>query len=148
MKRDMRLSAALHALLHMAEQDEPMTSAELALCMSTNPVVVRRTMAGLREAGIVRSSKGAGGGWEMARALGAVTLEDVYNALGAPQLLALGLGADNPDCLVEKVVRGALADAFAEAETVLVSRFGAVTLAALSHDFHRGLDAHWAPEKE
>ena len=51
MKYDNRLSATLHALLHMAERGEPMTSAELAACMSTNPVVVRRTMAGLRKAG-------------------------------------------------------------------------------------------------
>ncbi|MCD7060264.1 RrF2 family transcriptional regulator [Pelagibacterium xiamenense] len=147
MRRDTKLSAALHALLHMVEQDEPMTSAELALCMSTNPVVVRRTMAGLREAGIVRSTKGAGGGWEMARDLAKVTLMDVYEALGSPRLLALGLGADNPDCLVEVAVNDALADAFAEAEARLVSRFGAVTLAALSQDFHGRLDAHYADHK-
>ena len=69
MKRDSRLSGVLHALLHMAAQDRPMTSAELALCMSTNAAVVRRTMAGLREAGYVRSAKGHGGGWEIARDL-------------------------------------------------------------------------------
>ena len=63
MKRDSRLSAVLHALLHMAAQDRPMTSAELAVCMSTNAAVVRRTMAGLRKAGYVRSAKGHGGGW-------------------------------------------------------------------------------------
>ncbi|WP_404402827.1 Rrf2 family transcriptional regulator [Pelagibacterium halotolerans] len=147
MKRDARLSAALHALLHMAEHDAPMTSAELALCMSTNPVVVRRTMAGLREAGIVRSTKGVGGGWEMARDLSEVTLLEVYEALGAPRLLALGLGADNPDCLVEAAVNDALADAFADAEAQLVARFGTVTLAALSKDFHGRLDAHYANHK-
>ena len=54
MRQDARLSGALHALLHMAEQGRPMTSEELGHCMSTNPVVVRRTMAGLREAGFVR----------------------------------------------------------------------------------------------
>ena len=67
MRRDNRLSATLHALLHMAEQNRPMTSAELAICMTTNAVVVRRTMAGLREAGLVRSEKGHGGGWEIAQ---------------------------------------------------------------------------------
>lgn len=46
MKRDSRLSSVLHALLHMAEQEEPMTSDALARCLGTNPVVVRRTMRG------------------------------------------------------------------------------------------------------
>ena len=80
MKHDNRLSATLHALLHMAERGKPMTSAELAMCMDTNPVVVRRTMAGLRKAGYVRSGKGHGGGWEIACDLSAVTLKDVYDA--------------------------------------------------------------------
>jgi hypothetical protein len=31
---------------------EPMTPAELAACASTNPVVIRRTFAGLRERGV------------------------------------------------------------------------------------------------
>src|SRR5690606_38858328 len=42
MKRDSRLSSVLHALLHMAAHDAPMTSEVLARCMGTNPVVVRR----------------------------------------------------------------------------------------------------------
>ncbi|NMW23581.1 transcriptional regulator, partial [Rhodanobacter denitrificans] len=35
MKRDSRLSAVLHALLHMAERDAPMTSDALAQCLGT-----------------------------------------------------------------------------------------------------------------
>ena len=92
MKKDSRLSSVLHALLHMAERGEPLTSDELALCMRTNPVVVRRTMAGLRERGFVRSEKGHGGGWEIARPLDTITLRDVHDALGAPALLAIGTG--------------------------------------------------------
>jgi len=55
MKHDSRLSAVLHTLLHMADAGRPMTSTELATHMNTNPVVVRRTMAGLRRAGFVSS---------------------------------------------------------------------------------------------
>src|SRR3546814_14210830 len=67
MKRDSRLSGVLHVLLHMAEAGGPLTSASLAKAMQTNPVVVRRILAGLREAGFVRSEKGHGGGWKIAR---------------------------------------------------------------------------------
>ena len=62
MKRDSKLSGVLHALLHMAEMEGPVTSESLAMAMQTHPVVVRRVMAGLREAGFVSSAKGHGGG--------------------------------------------------------------------------------------
>lgn len=139
MKRDSRLSGVLHVLLHMAEQDGPVTSEVLARAMGTNPVVIRRVMAGLREAGYVRSEKGHGGGWRIARDLGAITLRDVYDALGEPTLLAIGNRNSAPDCLVEQAVNAALDDAFREAEAILLARLGEVTLKALSDDFHQRL---------
>ncbi|HTV67265.1 MAG TPA: Rrf2 family transcriptional regulator [Rhizobiaceae bacterium] len=142
MKRDSRLSAVLHALLHMSVYDRPITSAELALWMSTNAAVVRRTMAGLREAGYVRSEKGHGGGWEIACDLEQVTLRDIYDALGKPTLFAMGAHIERPTCLVEQAVNHALADAFAEAEALLIKRLGTVSLAALARHIGHGLAEH------
>lgn len=136
MKRDSRLSGVLHVLLHMAEQDGQVTSEALARAMQTNPVVVRRTMAGLREAGFVHSEKGHGGGWTLACDLARVTLRDIYDALGEPTLLAMGNRTDAPGCLVEQAVNNALTDAFDAAEALLLARLGEVTLARLSADFH------------
>ena len=53
MKADNRLSSVLHVLLHMIELDEPLTSDELSQMLTSHPVVVRRTLAGLRDAGLV-----------------------------------------------------------------------------------------------
>ena len=71
------MSGVLHVLLHMAQQDNPATSEMLAKAMQTNPVVIRRIMAGLRERGYVRSEKGHGGGWTLACDLSQLTLRDV-----------------------------------------------------------------------
>jgi Rrf2 family protein len=139
MKRDSRLSGALHVLLHMAEHEGPATSETLARAMQTNPVVVRRIMAGLRERGFVQSEKGHGGGWTLARDLGEISLRDVYEALGSPALLAIGNRMDAPDCLVEQAVNAALADSFEEVEAILLARFGAITLDMLHTDFHTRL---------
>ncbi|SFH93376.1 Rrf2 family protein [Bosea sp. OK403] len=141
MKRDSRLSGVLHVLLHMAEHDGLVTSEVLARAMGTNPVVVRRVMAGLREQGYVRSEKGHGGGWTLARDLAEITLRDIYDALGRPTLLAMGNRTEAPGCLVEQAVNAALDTAFREAEALLLSRLGGVTLAALSADFHARLTA-------
>lgn len=126
----------LHVLLHMAEAAGPVTSEVLAKAMQTNPVIIRRIMAGLRDAGFVRSEKGHGGGWTIAIALDSISLRDVYTALGSPGLFAMGNRTEEPDCLVEQAVNASLNQAFRDAETLLLERFAAVTLAELSADFH------------
>lgn len=134
MRRDSRLSGVLHILLHLAEQDAPVTSAVLARAMDTNPVVIRRIMASLRDRGYVRSEKGHGGGWTLARDLSAITLRDVYTALGCPEPFAIGNRTESPGCLVEQAVNAALDQAFHDAEALLLARFGEVTLAMLRAD--------------
>ena len=131
-----KLSGVLHVLLHMAEVEGPVTSEAMAKMMNTNPVVIRRIMAGLRDAGFVRSEKGHGGGWKIAGDLSAITLRDIYVALGCPGLFAMGNRTQAPDCLVEQAVNHALNDALDAAEKLLLARFEMVSLAQLSEDFH------------
>ncbi|MCA9650970.1 MAG: Rrf2 family transcriptional regulator [Myxococcales bacterium] len=147
MKRDSRLSAALHLLLHMERSSAPMTSEVLAEIMQTNPVVVRRILAGIRDAGHVRSEKGHGGGWTLACDPSEVTLRDVYDALGRPPLLAVGHRRDSPSCLVEQSVNASLGSALAEAEAVLLERLGAVSLSQLASDVDERLRARTEPRR-
>lgn len=135
MKIDSRLSSVLHALLHMAERGTPLTSEELACCMRTNPVVVRRTMGFLRKAGIVSSSKGHAGGWSITADLTQVTLRQLHEVLGEPAVFAIGNRHERPECLVEQSVNAALDGAFQEAEALLLVRFSKITLAQLAEDF-------------
>lgn len=120
----------------MAEAKAPVTSEAMARAMSTNPAVVRRILAGLRESGFVRSEKGHGGGWTIARPLSEITLFDVYSALGEPEFFAMGNRTEAPGCLVEQAVNAALDTAFRDAEALLLERFRGVTLSQLSADFH------------
>lgn len=141
MRRDSKLSSVLHTLLHMAHSDRPLTSEELAGCLRTNPVVVRRVLGNLRDLGYVDAVKGHRGGWSIACDLSQITLRDLYEAIGAPSIFALGNRMENPGCLVEQAVNAALGSAFDDAEALLLSRFGAVTLAHLSADFHERMAA-------
>lgn len=135
MRKNQQLSDALHVLLHMAEDSRPLTSEALAAAMRTNPVVLRRLMGGLRDAGLVASEKGHGGGWLLCCSLEGITLGDVYQALGAPNLISLGFREERPTCLVALVVNEALGDAAREAESLLLRRFEGITLSELSLDF-------------
>ena len=144
MIRDSRLSVVLHVLLHIAEHDAPVTSEALARMIDTNPVVIRRALAGLREQGYVRSEKGHHGGWSLNRPLAEISLRDVYDAIGAPNLFAIGPRRDATDCLVEQAVNAALERSLDAAESLLLAAFSDVTLASLSASFHDRLAEHRA----
>lgn len=119
-----------------------MTSDALAHRMSTDPAVVRRTMAGLRNAGIVRSEKGHGGGWSLERALENVTMRDVYEALGITDVFTIGTRTESPGCFVEQTVNRAMKGALDTSESVLLQQLGGVTLAAIAAEVaSRGANA-------
>ena len=134
MKRDARLSVALHVLLHMESMDGAVTSDTLGALMNANPVVVRRTLGHLRDAGILRSEKGHGGGWSLARPLDRITLGEVHDALGMPSPFAIGVRDEAPTCLLEKAVNRAVEGALVEAEALLASRLHRLTVAAIAAD--------------
>ena len=144
MNRDTRLSDVLHVLLHMDKAKEPLTSDVLARSMGTNPAVFRRTMAGLRETGLVRSERGHGGGWQLARPLCEITLLDVYEALGRPNLFAIGNRSEHAECLVEKNVNAVMVDTMVEAATLFATRFGKITLDQIAprHPVSASVHAH------
>jgi len=126
--RDSRLSVALHVLLHMSEMRSAVTSEALGSMMSTNPVVIRRTLGGLRDSGIVAAEKGHGGGWTLARDLRSVTLADVYDALGTMTPFGIGVRDPQTTCPIEKGVNRALVGALREAEVLLMTRLRSVAV--------------------
>lgn len=147
MPRDNRLSRMLHVLIHMDRHMERATSEAIAKMLGTNPVVVRRMMAGLRDQGYVRSEKGHGGGWELVCDLDAITLLDVYRAIGEPPLFSIAPHAEQSDCLVEKAVDARMTEALGEAQALLLARFGAITVGDLARDFDKRLARHKAGKR-
>lgn len=126
----------------MAHSRRPLTSDELAAFLQTNAVLVRRTLAGLRERGYVGSEKGHGGGWIITADLHQVTLRDIYTSVRSPAVFAMGNRDPHPQCLVERVVNDLLITAFDEAEALLIARFSDVTLADLSNRFNAQYGEH------
>ena len=135
MRGDSRLSRMLHVLIHLERGGGPMTSEMIGRMLNTNPVVVRRTMAGLRERGYVQSEKGHGGGWTLSRPLREMTLHDVYEALDRPELFCLVPSSDHAGCLVEIAVNEALEAARRDAEALLLERFQAIRVSDIADDF-------------
>ena len=129
MKRNSRLSLALHSLGHMAvEQGEPRTSAHIAAHAGTNPVVVRRVLGRLREAGLLVSEKGHAGGWKLAKSPTEISLADVYTALDE-KLIATSGEDDVSHCSLEHALRNQVSAVMEDIERTLIERLSKTTIA-------------------
>jgi Rrf2 family protein len=126
-----RLAVATHLLAYLTwRRGQPVSSTELARSIETNPVVVRRLVSALREAGIVRVRQGAAGGAELARAPESITLHEVYRAVQPDdELFALPSRKDRSGCPLGCSIGGALGEVFERAEAAIERVLGGVTLA-------------------
>lgn len=129
MRQDGRLARMIHVLVHMGLLGGRETSERIAQMLNTNPVVVRRTMASLRQHGIVESEGGRGGGWSLTRPLSEITILDVQRALQGETILDAPLSNDHPSCPVERAANAKLQLAYQSAEQALQREFQKVTLA-------------------
>ena len=129
MKRNSRLSLALHTLSHMAgDPDRLRTSSDIAEHAGTNPVVVRRVLGKLREAGLLTSEKGHAGGWRLARLPGDISLADVYLAL-EERMVAAEESSEASACSVEHALHKKVSGVLEEIEESLVKRLAETSIA-------------------
>lgn len=132
MRSDSRLPRVLHVLLHLEQVKDSVTSNQMGQMLGMNSSLVRRTMAGLRDAGFVGSTKGHGGGWYLAKPLKEISLAQVYEALGSPNLFAVGQSADAPTCLLEQAANSATVKALQAARDTFNAELANITVADLT----------------
>ena len=128
---DTRLARMMHVLVHMHLLGGSETSDVIARMLNTNPVVVRRTMGLLRDAGVVFSAGGRGGGWTLAKPAETITMLNVHRALSG-QVFAINCSNDHPNCPVEQAVNHLIEHAVHKADAVLSDQLSRVTIAALA----------------
>ncbi|MEV0622802.1 Rrf2 family transcriptional regulator [Nonomuraea sp. NPDC050404] len=127
-----RSAVAIHALTMLARWgDRSLTSAEVADSLSSNPVLVRRILGNLRDAGLVWSAEGRNGGWSLARAPREITLHDAFAAVEAGPILSRHAHPASDACEVGRHMQGLLETEFQEAERAMEERLGRTTIAHL-----------------
>ena len=132
MQRDTRLARLLHVLIHMHLRGGTTTSETIAQMLHTQPSLVRRTMAALREAGYVESIAGPGGGWALCCELTDLTVRDIYAAIAHKGIFAVGPADDNPACPVESAVNRFLEHALSSAQEELLRHFEGMRLSDIA----------------
>lgn len=119
MAQKAQFRVALHCLLHLSAARSSITSEELAKCVGTHAVVIRRTLAPLRDAGLLEAQGGRGGGWVLRKAPDAISMADIYDALG-DDVVASWLGPKTDDnCEVRLALERGLTEARSAANAVI-----------------------------
>jgi Rrf2 family protein len=131
-----RFTVAIHIVTLLAYcGEEAQTSAFIAGSVNTNPVVIRRLLGNLRQAGLVTSQGGPGGGWQLLRAAGEITLKDIFLAMEADPLFPLHAAQPNPDCPVGRDIQAVLQDRFRVAQDALEAELERTTIRQLIEAF-------------
>jgi Rrf2 family protein len=112
-------------------EDRSLTSAEIADSLASNPVLVRRILGSLRDAGLVWSTEGRGGGWKLARPAREITLYDAYTAVEAGPILSRHPHPPSEACDVGRHMQAVLEGEFRDAEQAMKERLGRTTIAHL-----------------
>jgi Rrf2 family protein len=134
MSTNLRFSVALHILTLLAAKGTGLlTSEEIAASVDTNPVVIRRVMASLRQSGLVESRPGVNGGWRLKKTADAITLCKVFESVREDDLLSMH-AHPNPHCPIGGHIRDSLQGVFAEAEKALHGSLSKQTVADVLED--------------
>ena len=106
-----RFTIALHifACVDTFKDDYKVTSDFLATSINTNPVIIRKILTRLKNAGLINVARGTGG-IELTRALAEITFFDVYEAIDPVEggELFRFHEAPNPDCPVGRNIHALL----------------------------------------
>ena len=125
-----RFAVAVHVLAVLAYKErEPVTSGLLASSVNTNPVVIRRLLLVLQEAGLIETRKGAGLGSRLSRSPDRISLGDVYRAMETDEPFVFPAKEPNQACPVGHCIQAALEKIFASAQVALEKELAKTTLA-------------------
>jgi Rrf2 family protein len=120
MSTNSRFAVAVHVLSLMAwSGEEPLKSEQVAESVNTNPVVIRRMLLDLAQAGLVVSQTGSMGGSRLATDPAKTTLLDIYQALECGGVFSLHRQPPSRDCPVGVNIETVLGDVLQEVDSAV-----------------------------
>jgi len=130
-----QFSIAVHVLAGLGYRGERgSTTSELATSVNTSPSFVRRVVAKLSKAGLVRTATGPAGSCHLARQPGEITLLDVYRAVDAPKAFAIHAYPAEKFCPVSCNIKVALESVLDKTQRSMETGLRKITLAEVIHD--------------
>jgi Rrf2 family protein len=134
-----RFTVAIHVLcLLAAQRPRPLTSEFIAGSVNTNPVVIRRILGVLREAGLVKSQSGVSGGWELVATPETITLGGLYQVVRPGTVFAMHSQQPNVLCPVGRNIQRGLGSHYQKAQAAMEAELDRTTIADVLRDVMGG----------
>jgi Rrf2 family protein len=124
-----RFAMTVHALCVLAKSGTgPVCSNYIASSVHTNPVVIRRLMAQLERARLVKSTAGRAGGFELSGDPRDLTLADIYNVVEDENIFRMHKTDPQSKCPLATQMGQALSLPLREAHAALTASLSNTTL--------------------
>ena len=134
---DTKFSVALHILMFLATSEKVATSQVLADSVDTNGSFIRKLMASLKGADLVKSRQGKSG-FVLGREASQIDLSQVYQALYGDKSVLHAHEHPNQDCPLGKRVEGIIQPVFNQVEEQFRQSLKGITLQMLVDDLYKG----------
>lgn len=131
-----RFATAIHIMTLLAKgPQEWLTSEWMAGSININPVMVRKELSVLREAGLVISRQGKEGGSQLAKSADEISISEIYKAVKNTEVLGKKNNNPNPACSVGKEINNQLNHLFEETDQLVIRFLGDKSLQEFCDQF-------------
>ncbi|WP_110009568.1 MULTISPECIES: Rrf2 family transcriptional regulator [unclassified Chryseobacterium] len=131
-----RFATAVHIMTLLAKSpQEWLTSDWMAGSINVNPVIIRKEISVLREAGLIISRQGKEGGSQLAKNAETITISEIYKAVKNTEVLGKKNQNPNPACSVGKEINNHLKTLFEETHQLVVNFLGDKSLQEFTDQF-------------
>ncbi|MFC5874141.1 transcriptional regulator, BadM/Rrf2 family [Chryseobacterium arachidis] len=131
-----RFATAIHIMTLLAESpQEWLTSEWMAGSININPVIVRKELSVLREAGLIISRQGKEGGSRLAKSSDAISISEIYLAVKNTEVLGKKNNNPNPACTVGREINEHLNTLFSETDQMVLNFLGNKSLKEFTDQF-------------
>lgn len=138
-----RFTIAIHMLacMDVFKEEYKITSDFLASSIRVNPVIIRKILSQLKDAGLIEVKRGPGGA-TIAKPLDEITFFDVYQSVDCIEenMLFHFHENPNPDCPVGKNIHQVLDDRLLQVQAAMERELKSITLADMSSDLEKCLE--------
>lgn len=132
-----RFTIALHmfSCIDTFKDEYKVTSDFLASSIQVNPVIIRKLLSQLRNAGLIEVKRGTGG-TSIAKPLEEITFLDIYHAVDCVEENTLFHFHENPNpaCPVGRNIHAVLDEKLERVQHAMERELASITLADVKHD--------------
>lgn len=132
MASNSQFAIAIHTMALLARSGEELAKSDcIARSVNTNPVVIRRVLCALADAGLVVSQTGPSGGSRLAVDARSITLLDIHKAIEQRAIFGLHCRQPDQDCPVGRNIESVLCDIQDQVEAAMTGVLAGISLESI-----------------